>query len=190
MNIVDQTGGEPPSERPLVPQKTVVEEIQRVVRHGYRRLMVLGPPGSKRLGAVNRALGPAGIILAVIDLAAVRTRADLDLAVKRATRGADFYGGMRRLIRQAQHRRLAIVFHNFDGCSGSDGEEFVRYRVWFEARNHCGSAIFVFTATDPAFVARCFGQFPNCRTFVYPVDLQERATVGGHTIAATERRSA
>jgi hypothetical protein len=39
---------------------------------------------------------------------------------------------MRRLQRQGQRRRVAVVFHNFDGCFGSPREDEIVYRIWSE----------------------------------------------------------
>ena len=170
MNIMDETAGHAIEVR-LLPLGKVVEEIRRLIRHGYRRMLVLGPSRSRRLDAVRRALLPLGYRLAVIDLTPVRSRRDLDLAVARATQGRDFYGGIRRLLREAQRRRIAIVFHNLDGCSGTACEDYVVYRVWMEARNHCGSTHVVITARDPDFVVRCFERYEHCRGLVVPIQM-------------------
>ena len=170
MNIMDETAG-PAAEVPLLPLGKVVEEIRRAIRHGYRRMLVLGPTQSRRLSAVRRAFLPLRFRVAVIDLSRVRSRRDLDAAVGRATQSKDFYGGMRRLLREAQRRRLVIVFHNLDGCSSLACEDYVVYRVWMEARNHCGSTHVVITVRDPEFVGRCFERYEHCRGLVYPIKL-------------------
>lgn len=167
---MDETGI-PAVETPILPQKTVVREIQRAIRYGYRRLLVVGPTRSKRLESVQKAFAQFRTRIAVIDLSRVHSRKGLDMAVQRATGSKDFYGGMRKLLRRAQRRRLAIVFHNLDGCSGSFGEEYVVYRVWMEARNHCGSTNVVFTARDPDFVVRCLERYELGRGLVCPINL-------------------
>jgi hypothetical protein len=171
---MDEIEEKPMSARPPAPQAVVVAGIKRAIAIGYRRLLVLGQPRSRRLSSVRLALEPLGIRVAVVDLAAVRSRKDLDFAVRRATRGADFYGGMRILLREAQRRPLAIVFHNLDSCSASAEEDYVLYRVWSEAKNHCGSALVFFTATNPDFVAKCYERFEPCRAFVRQFNLSRR----------------
>jgi len=167
---MDETGI-PAVETPILPQKTVVREIQRAIRYGYRRLLVVGPTRSKRLESVRKAFAQFRTRIAVIDLSRVHSRKGLDMAVQRATGSKDFYGGMRKLLRQAQRRRVAIVFHNIDGCCGSLGEEYVVYRVWMEARHHCGSTHTVFTARDPDFVVRCLERYEQGRGLVCPINL-------------------
>ena len=59
--------------------------------------------------------------------------------------------------------------------------------VWIEAKNHCGTSLMVFTATDPDFVARCFDRYPNCRAFVCQITVPDShrscAPGGGGNIA-------
>lgn len=169
-SIMDETGKVAGGSL-LLAQKTVVAEIQRSIRQGYHRLLVLGPPHSRRLEAVRSAFATFRTEAIVIELLGVRTRYELDVAFQRATGANDFYGGMRKLMRLAQRRRIAVVFHNLDGCSGLPCEEYVVYRVWMEARHHCGATHVVFTARDPEFVARCFERYERGRNLVYPINL-------------------
>lgn len=76
---------------------------------------------------------------------------------------------MLRLERQAKRRRVAIIFHNFDGCSGAPGEDTVVDQVWIEAKDHCRGCLVIFTARDPDFVVRCFERFKDCRGFVHQI---------------------
>ena len=164
MNIMDESGGKSTTEAPLAPQEAVITEMQEAIGHGYRRLLVVGPPRSRRLASVRKALG-LDFKLVVIDLGSVRSRADLDSAVRRAGNGADFYGGMRRLEQQGQTRRIAVIFHNFDGCFDSPGEDQVVYRIWSEVSYHCISPLVVFTAHKTGFVAR-LGRYGSFRAYV------------------------
>jgi hypothetical protein len=166
MDIIEQFGEEPVAQKALRPQQYVVKEIQDAITSGCRRFFVLGLARSRRLAAVRVALGALGFKLAVIDLGFVRSRRDLDLACRRAALGAEFFAAMIKLERQAKRQRLAVVFHNFDGCFGSPGEDSVVDLVWMEAKNGCRGCKVIFTARNPDFVARCFRQFENCLGFV------------------------
>lgn len=165
MNIMDNTGVGHAAEAPLLPQEAVVREIQGAIGRGYRRLLILGPRRSRRLACVRNALGE-DLKLVIIDLEFVRSRPDLDSATRRSAKGTDFYGAMRRLQREGQRRRVAVIFHNFDGCFGSPGEDEVVYRIWSEVSYHCESPWVVFTARSPAFVGRLVGNFNSFRAYV------------------------
>jgi hypothetical protein len=90
----------------------------------------------------------------------------LDAAVRSAKLGAGFVNGMGQLERKARRRRLAIVFHDLDGCSGSAGEDCVIDAIWMQARHHCGDYLVVFTVRNADFVGRIFNRFEPCRSFV------------------------
>jgi len=182
------TGVEHAAEAPLLPQEAVVREIQGAIGRGYRRLLVLGPPRSRRLACVRKALG-ANFKLAIIDLGSVRSRSDLDSAVRRAAKGADFYGGMRRLQRQGQRRRIAIIFHNFDGCFGSPAEDHVVYRIWSEVSYHCESPWVAFTARNPAFVVRLVGSFGSFRAYVRKITFSGDRPGGFSQVKGLPRRA-
>jgi hypothetical protein len=179
MNILDQAGGESVGRTQLLPQATVVGEIQSAVRNGYGRLLVLGPPGSRRLASTKRALRAMGFKVVVVDLGNVRSRRGLDVAVRRATRGRDFYGGMRLLQRQAMRRRLAVVFRDFDGCLGLPCEDSVTYRIVMEVRHHCPTPLVVFTARSADFVARCCDRYNSFREYVRIVPCSSDTPPGG-----------
>jgi len=147
--------------------REVMDELRGAISRGYRRLLVAGPSGSQRLALTVKALESVGRRVCVIDLGRVRSRRDLDRAVRRATRRVDFYSGMRSLERVAQRLPMGIVFHDLDGCFGSPGEAAVIYRVWSEAVNHCRSSLVAFTARNPEFCARCFETLASGRTTVY-----------------------
>jgi hypothetical protein len=114
---------------------------------------------------------PLGITPVVIDLARVRSRRDLDAACKRAGQGEDFWDAMITLERQSKRQRLAIIFHNLDGCAGAPGKDSVVDLVWMEAKNRCRGCLVIFTARDADFVARCFDQYTTCRSFIHQVSL-------------------
>lgn len=172
MTIMKQIGTPPAAPRQPAPQGTAIDEIQGAVKNGYRSLLVLGPPGSRRLSCARRALADGGFKVVVMNLGSVGTRDDLDAAVRRITGRKDFYCGMRSLQRQGMRRRLALICHNFDGCARSPFEDRVVYRLWFELRNHCRSPIVVFTATDPDFVGRCVASYESFRSYVRLVSLE------------------
>jgi hypothetical protein len=181
-DIMNPFGAEPAAAKTLPPQQYVVAEIQNAVGGACRRMFVLGPPGSRRLAAVREAFTPLQIKPVVIDLGPVRLRRDLDAACRRAALGEVFFDAMIKLERQATRRGLAVVFHNFDGCFGSPGEDSVIDLVWMEAKNRCRGCKVIFTARNPAFVERCFKQFQNCRgvvrEIIFPVSGQGNATSG------------
>jgi hypothetical protein len=156
---------------PLSPQAAAVEEIQRAIARGYRRVVVLGPKGSKRLASVRAALKPLNIKLDVIDLEGVRTMHDLDGAARRAGLGRDFQDATAHLERRARRHRVAFAFHNFGECSGLRDDDRVVFAVWLGAKYHCRSSVMVFTTTNPEFMSQCFERFKECRTFVYRVEL-------------------
>jgi hypothetical protein len=105
----------------------------------------------------------------VIDLDKAQSRRDLDKACRRAGQGKDFVDAMLRLERQAKRRRLAIVYHIFDACFGSSGEDEVINLLWIGGENHCRCCKVIFTDRNPAFVARCFRNFQNCLGFVHKI---------------------
>jgi hypothetical protein len=178
------------AEGPLLPQAAVVEKIHGALGRGYRRLLVLGPVGSRRLGLVRQALAAWKYNVIVFDLSSVHSRWGLDAMARRAAMGANFADAVWKLERQALRRRLAVVFHNFYGCRDSSDESRVVDAVWMAARGLSGSAIMILTARDSNFVARCFEQFPDDRTFVYPINL-EGGTLGrapgGHIVKTSNR---
>ena len=178
---------EPGARRPLSPQATAVKEIQRAIAHGYRRILVIGPKGSRRLASVRAALEPLDLKLEVIDLEGVRTSDQLDKAARSAGLGRDFQGAMARLERRARSHRVAFAFHNFGACSGIRDDDRVVYAVWLGAKYHCQSSIMVFTTSNQEFLSRCFERFRECRTFIYRVEL-----VGGNqrSIASVRRSEA
>jgi hypothetical protein len=188
MNIMDNTGIGHAAESPLLPQEAVIREIQRAIGRGYRRLLVLGPPRSRRLACVRKAL-VADFKLVIIDLGSVRSRLDLDSAMRRSAKGADFYGAMRRLQRQGQRRRVAIILHNFDGCFGSPGEDEVVYRIWSEVIYHCESPWVVFTTRSPAFVARLIGTFKSFRAYVRRITFSSDISGGSTPGQGSPRRA-
>lgn len=169
MNVNHQAGRKPIAGRLLRPQGAVAGDIQGVIGRGCRRLLVLGPAGSRRLASSRQALRALGYKVVVLALGSVRSRSDLDAAVRRAKLGSCFGNGMWKLERQALGRRLAIVFHDLDGCSGSADEDYVVDAIWMQAVEHCGDYLVVFTARDGDFVERCFKRFGPCRAFVYPI---------------------
>lgn len=168
---MDETG-ENAAPIALRPQAMVVTEIKGVLGRGYRRLMITGPSGSRRLACAKRALFELGYQVVILSLAGVKSRIDLDRAVQRATGGKDFFDGMWRIEKRATKRKLAIVFHDFDDCFGSTGVDQIAYRVWVEARNHCRSSVVIFTLKRPESVSLCFCLFEPCRTFVYPINFK------------------
>ena len=169
MDLLEGSGGKP--RRPLKPHEAVVKEIQGAVARCSTRLLVLGPEGSRRLAAVRRALRPLRIRSVVIDLGSVQSRRDLDAACRRTGQGEDFWDAMIKLETEAKRQRLAIVFHNLDGCAGALDEDTVVDLVWMEAKNHCRGCVVIFTARDPDFVARCFDRYTTCRSFIHQVSL-------------------
>ena len=171
MNIMDESSGNA-SPITVRPQAVIVAEIKGVLGRGYRRFMITGPSGSRRLACAKRALLESGYQVVIVDLAGVRSRSDLDRAVQRTTGGKDFFDGMWRIEKKAMKRPSAIVFHNFDDCLGSSGMDHIVYRVWIEARNHCLSSLVFFTVRRPEFCAHCFKLFEPCRTFLYPIKLE------------------
>ena len=176
---MEQAGGDSAGRAQLLPQATVVEEIQSAVCNGYGRLLVLGPPGSRRLASTQSALRAMGFKVVVVDLGNVRSRRGLDVAIRRATRGKDFYGGMRLLQREAMRRRLAVVFRDFDGCLGLPCEDFVTYRILMEVRHHCPTPLVVFTARSTDFVARCCDRYNSFREYVRIVPFSGDTPPGG-----------
>lgn len=188
--MITKSGKECEVARPLSPQATAVREIQRAIAHGYRRVVVLGPKGSKRLVSVRAALKPLNIKLDVIDLEGVRTMHDLDSAARRAGLGRDFQGATAHLERRARRHRFAFVFHNFGECRGLRDDDRVVYAVWLGAKYHCQSSIMVFTTTNPEFLARCLERFKECRTFVYRVELagRNRESLPGKAVAEGDSR--
>jgi hypothetical protein len=148
-----------------------IEEIQGAIERCTRRLFVLGPPRSRRLDCIRQALRPLGITPVIIDLARVRSRRDLDAACRRAGQGEDFWDAMIKLEAEAKRQRLAIVFHNLDGCTGALDEDTVVDLVWMDTKNHCRGCLVIFTARDPDFVARCFDRYTTCRSFIHQVSL-------------------
>jgi hypothetical protein len=151
--------------------KMAIEEIQGTIERCTRRLLVLGPPRSRRLACIRKALMPLGIKPVVIDLRRVRSRQDLDSACKRAGRELGFWDAMIGLEREAKWQRLAIVFHNLDACAGTPGEGPVVDMVWMEAKNRLRGCVAIFTARDANFVARCFGRYTTCRSFIHQISL-------------------
>jgi len=162
---------EPRARRPLSPQAVAVKNIRRAIAHAYRRILVLGPKGSRRLASVRTALAPLDVQLAVIDLKGVGSIDELDRAAKRAGLGCDFQGAMAQLEKRARRHRVAFAFHNFGECSSLRVDDRVVYAVWLGAKYHCQSSIMVFTTSNEEFLARCFERFRECRTFVYRVEL-------------------
>jgi hypothetical protein len=154
------------ADRPPRSQGAVVRDIQGAIRRGYRRLLVLGPAGSRRLASSCQALKALGHKVVVLPLGSVRSQVGLDAAVRSAKLGAGFVNGMGQLERKARRRRLAIVFHDLDGCSGSAGEDCVIDAIWMQARHHCGDYLVVFTVRNADFVGRIFNRFEPCRSFV------------------------
>jgi len=185
-DIMNQFGAEPAAAKTLPPQQYVVAEIQNAVGGACRRMFVLGPPRSRRLAAVRQAFTSLHIKPVVIDLGPVRLRRDLDAACRRAALGGGFFDAMIKLERLVQRlatrRHLAVIFHNFDGCFGSPGEDSVIDLVWMEAKNRCRGCKVIFTASNPAFVERCIRQFQNCRgvvrEIIFPMSGQGNATSG------------
>jgi hypothetical protein len=175
---------EPGAGRALSRQANAVKEIQRAIAHGYRRILVIGPKGSRRLASVRAALAPLEIKLGVIDLEGVGSTHDLDRAARKAGLGRDFQGATAQLERRARGHRVAFAFHNFGECSCLRDDDRVVFAVWLGAKYHCQSSIMVFTTTNPEFMSRCFERFKECRTFVYRVELagrsRSRASSRGH----------
>ncbi len=169
MRFIDHSGTDIAIKKTLRPQQYLVAEIQDALAGAGRRLFVTTPPRLRRLAAVRQALKSLHIKPIVINLGAVRSRRGLDAACKRAHQGVDFVDAMLKLQRQAKQRRLAVVFHNFDACFGSPGEDSVIDLVWMEAKNHCTGCKVIFTARNPDFVARCFDRYPNCRALVWQI---------------------
>lgn len=167
----------------------VVEEIQGAVRNGCRSLLVQGLPGSRRLSCARRALAAGRFKVVVMDLGSVRSRGDLDVAFRRVTGRKDFYSGMRCFQRQGMRRRLALIFHNFDGCARSPFEDRIVYRLWFELRNHCRSPIVVFTTTNPDFVARCVESYESFRSYVRLVSFEPKFGESDSAMNGTVRRA-
>jgi hypothetical protein len=163
---MDQLGGGPTFPAPFPPTETVVEAIQGAVNSSSRRLLVLGPPGSRRLDSVRRALTPLGFKVVVLDIRSVRSRKGLDRALRRLTGERDFYRGMRRLEHRALRRLTVLIVHGIDGCAGSPAEDHVFYRIWSEVCHHCRSPIVVFTAKDSEFVARYVALYKSFRSYV------------------------
>jgi D-alanyl-D-alanine carboxypeptidase len=107
-----------------------------------------------------------GYKLVVIDLGNVWTRGELDSAIRRSLRAANFYAAMRQLQRRAHKERLAVVFHHFDGSSGFPAEDHVVYRVLMEVGHHCPSPLVAFTARDAYFVGRCLRRYNSFKSYV------------------------
>lgn len=176
------------TERPLRPQGAVAWDIQGAIGRGYRRLLVLGPAGSRRLASSSQALKALGYKVVVFALGSVRSQWDLNAAVRRAKCGASFVDGMGRLERRARRRRVAIVFHDLDGCSGSAGEDCVVDAIWMQARHHCGEYVVVFTARNVEFVSRIFGRFELCRSFVKQISFTRGGRLGAVPGRIMQRR--